>query len=124
MKSIVSSDAPRPVGPYSQAVDIKGFVFVSGQLPLDPKTGTLQAESIEKQTVTALENLKNILEKSGCSLSSVVKTTIFLTDLSRFDLVNRIYGTYFSQPYPARSCVEVSALPKGAQIEIEAIAFK
>lgn len=123
-KSIVETDkAAQAIGPYSQAIKTDGFVFVSGQLPLDPLSGTLVEGDIEKQTHQVMSNLKGILEASGSSLQSVVKNTIFLTNMDDFPQVNEMYGQYFSSNPPARSCIEVSALPKGARIEIESIAL-
>jgi 2-iminobutanoate/2-iminopropanoate deaminase len=122
--SIVSTNsAPAAIGPYSQGVKAKGFVFLSGQIPLDPTTMELVAGDIEAQTRQVLENLKAVIAASGCTLSAVTKTTIFLTDLSDFAVVNRVYAEYFTAPFPARSTVGVAALPRGARVEIEAIAF-
>lgn len=121
-REIIATDrSPAAVGPYSQAVRVGDFVFTAGQIGIDPKTGTLQP-GLEAQTRQVLENLKAVLEAAGCGLGDVVKTTIFLTDLSHFATVNAIYGEAFPDSPPARSTVQVSALPLGALIEIEAIA--
>ncbi len=125
MKNAISTpDAPAAIGPYSQAIDNGDMVFCSGQIALDPPSGTMVAGGIEAQTRRVLENLRGVLHEAGLSLSDVVKTTIFIVDLREFDIVNRVYGEHFSSPYPARSTVQVSALPRGALIEIEAIALK
>lgn len=120
-KEIKSEKAPAAIGPYSQAVDSGEYVFVSGMLGLDPATGAL-AEGIEAQAERGLENLKAALEEAGLTTDNVVKTTVFLTDLKAFGAVNEIYARYFKAPFPARSCVQVGALPKGGDFEIEAIA--
>lgn len=119
---VVSTEkAPKALGPYSQALKVGNFVFCAGQIGIDPKTGRLK-EGIEAQTKQVLENLKAVLQEAGSSLEKVVKTTIFLKNVEDFGRVNEIYAKYFSKNKPARSTVEVSALPKGALIEIEAIA--
>jgi 2-iminobutanoate/2-iminopropanoate deaminase len=114
--------APAAIGPYSQAVQVGDLLFLSGQIPLDPATGELTADDIAAQTNRVMQNLDAILTAAGASLGSLVKTTIYLTDLADFAVVNRIYGEYFSPPFPARATVEVKALPRGARIEIEGIA--
>jgi 2-iminobutanoate/2-iminopropanoate deaminase len=120
---IRTDDAPAPVGPYSQAIQYNDLVFVSGQIPLDPKTGKIVGGEIEDETRQVLSNLKAVLEASGASLANVVKATVYLTDMSLFPRVNAIYAEYFdSDPAPARATVEVSALPLGAHVEIDAIA--
>ena len=125
MKEIRSGDAPDPVGPYSQAVEHRGFVYVSGQIPLDPETGALVEDDIEVQTRRVLANLGAVLEAAGLSFSHVVRTTIYLTDLSHFPRVNRVYAeTFEREPKPARATVQVAALPLGAGIEIDAIASR
>ncbi|MCG6907407.1 MAG: RidA family protein [Desulfobacteraceae bacterium] len=122
-KEIVSTDqAPRAIGPYSQAVKACKLVFLSGQIPLDPASGELVAGTIEDQTARVMENLKAVLAACQLSLADIVKTTIFLTDMADFAKVNAVYGSYFSQQPPARSTVQVAALPKGARVEIEAVA--
>jgi 2-iminobutanoate/2-iminopropanoate deaminase len=123
IKIINSKKAPAAIGPYSQALVVGEFVFCSGQIGIDPKTSNL-VQGIENQTKQILENLKNILEEAGSSLDKVIKTTIFLTNINDFQKVNEIYGQYFSFHKPARSTVCVASLPKGALIEIEAIALR
>ena len=123
MKKIIStSDAPAAIGPYSQAVRASGFIFCSGQIPLDPQSGQIVSDEIAAQTRRVLDNISGVLKAEGLSLGDVLKTTIFLTDLGNFQIVNEIYGSYFNTEPPARSTVQVSALPKGAKIEIEVIA--
>jgi 2-iminobutanoate/2-iminopropanoate deaminase len=123
MKKIISTpDAPAAIGPYSQAIRSGNFIFCSGQIPLDPKTGEMVADDIGAQTQQVLDNISSLLKSEGLSLGDVLKTTIFLTDLGSFQIVNEIYGSYFNNQPPARSTVQVSALPKGAKIEIEVIA--
>lgn len=123
MKRIISTEnAPAAIGPYSQAVMAAGLLFISGQLPIDPKTGTFAGDSIEDQTRQALENIKSILEAEGLSLDNVVKTTVLLRHISDFAPMNDVYSEYFKAECPARAAFEVSALPKGALVEIEAIA--
>lgn len=121
-KTIIHSDkAPAAVGPYSQAISIGGLVFASGQLPIDPLTGTMPAGSIEEQAHNCLKNLRSIAEAAGGGLEHAVKTTIFLVDMQDFKAVNAVYASYFNPPFPARSTVQVAALPLGADIEIEAV---
>jgi 2-iminobutanoate/2-iminopropanoate deaminase len=122
MTEISTKNAPAAVGPYSQAVKCGDFIFLSGQIPLDPETGLLVESDIKKQTTRVLENIKAVMESEDLSLNSIVKTTIFLTDITLFSEVNAVYAEYFQKPYPARSTVQVVALPRGALIEIEAIA--
>ncbi|MGC8866884.1 MAG: Rid family detoxifying hydrolase [Elusimicrobiales bacterium] len=123
MKKVVCVEsAPKAIGPYSQAIETESFVFVSAQLPLDKSAQIPQ--TIAKQTEVAIKNIKNILEGVGLNLDAVVKTTVFMTDLSKFSEMNDIYSKFFSSNPPARTTVEVKALPKGAMIEIEAIAVK
>lgn len=119
---VESAEVPRPVGPYSQAVISNGFVFVSGQLPIQMESGVLLSGSLRDQTRLILNNIETILRAAGSSLSKVVKSTIFLTDASHFQEVNEAYSEYFRQGPPARSCVVVKELPKGAEVEIEVIA--
>ena len=122
-KGIYSAEAPAPVGTYSQAVEHGGLWFISGQLPVNPLSGDIVDGDIEKQTKQVMDNIGAILRSGGYSFSNIIKTTIFLTDLQYFTRVNQIYAGYFSgELYPARSCIEVSGLPKGAMIEIEVIA--
>ena len=121
-KEIISTtNAPQAIGPYSQAVKTKNLMFISGQIPLDPVTGNLVEGSIEDQANQVLKNLRSICEAAGYSLDDAVKITIFLTDLGNFSVVNDVMKEYFSEPYPARATVEVSGLPLGVNVEIEAI---
>ncbi len=123
MKKIISTnEAPGAIGPYSQAVRSGNFLFCSGQIPLDPKSGQIVSGDIAAQTRRVLDNIGAVLRAEGLTFDDVVKTTIFLTDLGDFQTVNEVYSSYFKQSPPARSTVQVSALPKGAKIEIEAIA--
>ena len=114
--------APAPIGPYSQAVKTGAVVYVSGQIPLDPATGQLVQGDIQAQTRQVLENLRAIIEAAGLSMAQVVRTTIFITDMADFPAINQIYQQAFSEPFPARSTVQVSRLPAGAAVEIDAIA--
>lgn len=120
---IRTEDAPQAIGPYSQAIRAGGFVFASGQIPLDPKTGELVAGGISEQTEQVLRNLSAVLEAAATSLDRVVKTTVFLADMSEFAAMNEVYGRYFKGDAPARSTIEAAALPRGARVEIEAIAL-
>jgi len=123
MKKIIStSEAPAAIGPYSQAVRSGNFLFCSGQIPLDPKSGQIVSGDIATQTRRVLDNVEAVLKAEGLTFENIVKTIIFLTDLGDFQTVNEIYGSYFKQQPPARSTVQVSALPKGAKVEIEVIA--
>ena len=123
-RTIIKTDqAPEPVGPYSQAIKANGWLYVSGQIPLDPSTGLLMEASFEDQVRKVLDTIKAILETGGSGLDRVVKATIFLTDMDRFAELNAIYAEYFGESCPARACVEVSRLPRDAQVEIEAIAL-
>ena len=121
---ISTNDAPAAIGPYSQAIRDGGVVFLSGQIPLDPATGQLVAGDITTQTARVMENLRAVLAAAGCSFADVVRTTIYLVDLAHFAAVNEAYGRFFEAPYPARATVQVAALPKGAQVEIDAIAMR
>lgn len=121
-KVIFTPNAPQPIGPYSQAIEINGFLFVSGQIPLDAESGQIVSGSLRDQTRKVLDNLKAIIEAAGTSLSAVVRTTIFLKDLKFFDEVNQVYSEYFGETKPARTTVQISGLPKGVDIEIDAIA--
>ncbi len=124
MKKVVFSEkAPAAIGPYSQAIKTGNTIYVSGQLPLDPATGAFP-EGIKEQTRQSLTNIKNILESEGYSMSDVVKTTVLLTDIAEFADMNEVYGTFFEGAFPARSAFQVVAVPKGAKLEIEAIAYK
>lgn len=122
MKAINSTKAPSAIGPYSQAVDKDGFIFVSGQLPIDETTGSFAGEDIASQARQSLQNIKYILEEAGLEMKDISKTTILLKNIEDFAVVNEIYGQFFSAPYPARATYEVARLPKDALIEIEAIA--
>jgi 2-iminobutanoate/2-iminopropanoate deaminase len=119
---VATAGAPKAIGPYSQGISVGGFVFTAGQVALDPKTDELVAGGISEQTSRALENLSAILTAAGTSLSQVVKTTVFLVDMADFAAMNEVYGRAFGTHRPARSTVAVSALPRGARVEIEAIA--
>ena len=119
---IVTEKAPTPVGPYSQAIKVNGMIFTAGQIGLDKPTGVLVQDSIENETRQVLENVKAILTAAGSSMSEVLKATVFITDMKTFPKMNSIYGQYFNENPPARSCVEVGALPRGARVEIETIA--
>lgn len=116
--------APKAIGPYSQGVSASGkLLFISGQIPVDPETGIFAGEDIKTQTKQSLLNLKAVLESAGGSLENVVKTTVFLQDMGDFAAMNEVYGTFFQKDYPARSAVAVVSLPRGARVEIEAIAM-
>ena len=124
MKSAVRTDAaPAAVGPYSQGIRVGNLLFVSGQLPLDPATGTFVEGGIEEQTARCLDNIKAILAQTGISMDSVVKTTVFLADMDDFAAMNKVYSSYFKTDPPARSAFQVARLPKNGQVEIEAIAW-
>jgi 2-iminobutanoate/2-iminopropanoate deaminase len=123
MKDIVATDrGPKPIGPYSQATKSNGFLFMSGQVALDPKTGEMTGNDIRQQTQRVMENIKGILEGAGSNLHHVVKTTVFLKDMNDFPAMNEIYGHYFTTAPPARSTVQVARLPKDALLEIEVTA--
>ena len=123
MKDVVLTDrGPKPIGPYSQAIKANGFVFVSGQIALDPKTGEFAAPDVALQTARVLENLKAILEASGVSLHHVVKSTVYLKDMNDFTAMNEVYAKYFTAAPPARSTVQAARLPKDALVEIDVVA--
>ena len=125
MKNVIATKkAPGAIGPYSQAIEANGLVFVSGQIPLVPETGEMVNGGIEEQTARVLENLKAILEAAGTSMDAAVKTTVYIKNIGDFGKVNEIYSKYFTKDCPARVCVEVSNLPKGALVEIDVIATK
>jgi 2-iminobutanoate/2-iminopropanoate deaminase len=125
MKKIISTaDAPAAIGPYSQAVRVGATLYCAGQIPLDPKTGQIVSTEITEQTQRVMQNITAVLQAAGLSFENVVKTTIFLTDFADFQTVNEIYGSYFKKDPPARSTVQVAALPKNARIEIEVIAVE
>jgi len=121
-KIVSTSLAPQAIGPYSQAVDLGDLVFVSGQIPVDPATQNVVQGPIELQTERVLKNLQGVLATAGLSLDHVVRTTVFLTDLANFPRMNEVYARFFSKDFPARSTVQVSGLPKGVAVEIDAIA--
>lgn len=123
MKEIINTDmAPKAIGPYSQAVKTNGFVFISGQIPIDPVTNNVIKGDMTEQTLQVLKNISNILKHAGLSFKNVVKTTVYLKDLDKFGEMNQIYGEFFTAPFPARATVEVKNLPKGVDVEIDAIA--
>lgn len=121
--SISAPDAPRAIGPYSQAIRAGQWLFLSGQIPLDPATGEVIAGDVRHQTRRVLENMGAVLAAAGVSFDAVVKTTVFLTDLSDFTAMNEVYGTVFTDPAPARSTVQVSRLPRDVRVEIDAVAI-
>lgn len=123
LKSIFTEKAPKAIGPYSQAINAGNMVFTSGQLGIDPATGSLVQGSIQDETRQALINLKAVLEAAGATLNDVVKTTVFIKDMNQFGLINEVYGEFFNEHKPARSCVEVARLPKDGNVEIEALAI-
>ncbi|MBQ6309839.1 MAG: RidA family protein [Prevotella sp.] len=123
MKAISTEKAPAAIGPYSQAIEANGFVYASGQLPIDPATGEFP-EGIKAQTRQSLTNAKAILEAAGLSMKNVVKTTVLLSDIADFGAMNEVYAEFFSEPFPARSAFAVKSVPKGALVEIECIAAK
>ncbi|MGI6181545.1 MAG: RidA family protein [Agathobaculum sp.] len=123
IKNVLHTDfAPAAVGPYSQAITAHGFIFTSGQIPIDPKTGKIEATTIEAQTEQVMQNLHYVLAQGGVAFDRVVKTTCFLADMNDFAAFNSVYGKYFPEGAPARSCVQVAALPLGAKVEVEVIA--
>lgn len=123
-KAIQTKNAPEAIGPYSQAIAVNGMILASGQIPIDPATGELNAGSIEEQTRLVLNNLKAVLKAGGCTFDHVVKCTVFLEDMDDFSRMNAVYAEFFDPPYPARAAVQVARLPKDVKIEIEAIAVK
>lgn len=124
MKNVISTDqAPAAIGPYSQAIEVNGMVFTSGVIPVVPSTGEIP-EGSAAQAEQALTNLSNLLKAAGCDMNSVIKTTVFIKEMNDFGAINEVYQTFFSDSYPARSCVEVARLPKDVMLEIEAIAVK
>ena len=123
-QQISTNNAPAAIGPYSQGIEGNGAIYVSGQLPIDPKTGAFAGDDIKSQTKQSLENVKAILAEAGLTLDDVVKTTVLLEDIADFGAMNEVYSTYFTGVCPARSAFQVVALPKGAKIEIEAVAVK
>ncbi len=124
MSKVISTDkAPAAIGPYSQAIEVNGMVFTSGVIPVDPQTGVIPA-TIEEQANQAFSNLKNLIEASGATIDKVIKTTVFIKEMNDFGKINEIYATYFKEPFPARSCVEVARLPKDVMLEVEAVVSK
>ena len=123
MKTISTTSAPQAIGPYSQAIQVGQFIYTSGQIPLNPATGTIVEGGISEQTKQSLSNIKAVLEAAGVKMSNVVKTTVFLADMNDFAAMNEVYATFFSEPFPARSAVAVKTLPKGALVEIEVVAY-
>lgn len=121
-KQIVTNKAPAAIGPYSQGVVASPYIFLSGQIPIDPSSG-IMPEGIESQTHQVFKNIQAVLNEAGLSLNNIIKTTVFLKNISDFQKMNEVYAQYFESPYPARSAVEVAAIPKGALIEIECIAL-
>ncbi|MGP1548043.1 MAG: RidA family protein [Prevotella sp.] len=124
MKQISTTAAPGAIGPYSQAIEVNGFVFASGQLPIDPSTGAFPEGGVKEQTRQSLTNAKAILEAAGTGLNKVVKTTVFLADMNDFAAMNEVYAEFFEAPFPARSAIAVKTLPKNALVEVECVAEK
>lgn len=124
MKQISTLNAPAAIGPYSQAIEVNGFVYASGQLPIDPATGAFPEGGVKEQTRQSILNVKAILEEAGLALSNVVKTTVYLADMGDFAAMNEVYSQFFAQPFPARSAIAVKALPKGALVEVEVVAAR
>ena len=122
MRTISTDRAPKAIGPYSQGIAASGFLFLSGQVPLDPGTGQLVQGTVQEEVTRVLENLKGVLEAAGSGLQGVVRTTVYLTNLEDFTAMNEVYARYFGEHRPARSTVQVAALPRGARVEIDAIA--
>lgn len=122
-QKIYSNNAPTPIGPYSQAIIANNMIYLSGQIAINPKTNLIITESIESETNMVLKNIQNILKEKECSMDEIVKCTIFLKDMSKFDKVNKVYEKYFQPPFPARETVQVSCLPKNVNIEISVIAM-
>ena len=123
LKPIHTEKAPGAIGPYSQAIQVGELVYTSGQLPVNPETGAI-SEDVKEQAKQSLENVKAILEEAGTSMDKVFKTTVFIKEMNDFAAINEVYGEFFTEPFPARSCVEVARLPKDAKVEIEVIATK
>lgn len=124
MKVLHTEKAPAAIGPYSQAIEVNGFVFASGQIPINPETGAMVEADIKAQTRQALTNANEVMKAAGIDLTHVVKTTVFLSDMANFAAMNEVYSTFFKEPFPARSAVAVKELPKGALVEVECIALK
>lgn len=124
MKVISTTNAPAAIGPYSQAIEVNGMLFCSGQIPIDPATGALVEGGIEEQTRQVFNNISQVLAAAGTDLAHVVKTTVFLSDMANFAAMNGVYAEFFAQPFPARSAVAVKELPKGSLVEIEVLVVK
>lgn len=122
-KIILTKEAPAAIGPYSQAIEVNGMLYTSGQLPINPSTGEMPKD-VEEQAEQSLKNLFSILKEAGMDSSSVVKTTVFIKDMNDFPRINKVYERFFTESFPARSCVEVARLPKDALVEIEAVAIR
>ncbi|MEI9893547.1 MAG: RidA family protein [Chthoniobacter sp.] len=122
-KVIATTEAPAAVGPYSQAIALGDLLFAAGQIPLDPSTGEIVGTDVTAQTERVCQNIAAVLKANGMTFSNVVKTTVFLVDLANFAAMNAVYSKYFSEPYPARSTIQVAGLPRGSQVEIEIIAY-
>ncbi len=123
-KALATTQAPAAIGPYSQAIEVNGTVYVSGQLPIDPATGQYAEGGIKELTAQSLTNIKHILEQAGMTMNNIVKISVFLADINDFAEMNEVYATFFEAPFPARSAVAVKTLPKNSRIEIECIAVK
>ncbi len=123
-KEVTTQKAPKAIGPYSQAIKANSFLFLSGQIPIEPNSNEIVGRNIEEQTEQVLQNIKAIVEEAGFEMSDIIKTTIFIKNITDFPKVNKVYERFFTHLFPARATVEVSNLPKGALIEIEAVAFK
>jgi len=121
INAVNSSNVPEAVGPYSHGMESNGLVFTSGQLPIDKKSGKIPS-TIEEQTLVSLTNVKHVLETAGTSVNKVIKTTVFLSNMDDFQKMNEIYATFFTKPFPARSCIEAARLPMGVLVEVEAVA--
>lgn len=124
MKVISTKNAPAAIGPYSQAIEAGGMVFVSGQVPINPETGNIEAKDIASQTTQVLKNIGEILKAAGLGYENVVKTTVLLDDINDFSAMNEVYAGFFTEPYPARAAFEAANIPKGAKVEIEVIAVR
>lgn len=123
IQTINTPNAPQAIGPYSQAVIAQGMLYVSGQIPLDPESGEIISDDVAEQTKRVLDNMKAVVAAADTGMDRIVKVTIYIVDMQQFAVINEIYGTYFQAPFPARACVEVSKLPKGVQVEMDAIAL-
>ena len=123
METVYTNNAPAAIGPYSQGMCVGNLVFCSGQIPVDPATGSIPAD-VRAQAEQSLKNIKAVLEAAGSSMEKVVKTTVFIANMNDFAVINEVYASFFAEPYPARSCVEAARLPKDVLLEIEAIALK